>query len=264
MSSREECGTTLILILGVMAIISFIIIRSHVAEQHMLRMMSSSIHSERAQAKAMKKLIESLPLPPSGEGHGCVSAKGSAGAHEIERELCFSYAPEKVDYQKIFSSSYPCALDSQFTGHSLYGFRLTPSAAWSSKTCDRLVPGSDQYRGNFSTSTLILTGSSSVPSVFGATGYCDLSGGVELRGDAVIVCGGDLHVSSLFSSRARSHVGLISASGVVVVGDVGSNIRIRVSAKEGAYLPKNVVFEEHSVWPETYRFTFLQLGTPQQ
>ena len=85
--------------------------------------------------------------------------------------------------------------------------------------------------------------------LLGSVGYIEAQSTLTLSGDILIVAGGDLFIEALQSAGSPLNATLVSATGAVLVHTLDPQIRLRVIAWQGAFVPSHLTHQASSLMP---------------
>jgi len=248
-------------VLSVLLLLFFAALMSCGAALHAERMLRM-LAAEAAAARIRSEVMQDLPAaaPADGAAWCCARTKRGRAGLELERSLCGLCAPSEapalpaapdrlIHYNALFLTGDAGPVTAPAAPPAV----LNPSAALSAATChldSRPALMRFVVRTNLegrSGVDLRPADSGREHALLAAAGYIHLAGAAAVHGPALIVAGGDLIIDRLVASAGLPEVTVISATGMVKIGEVQGEARLRAVAPLGAYLPCD--YESGSLLP---------------
>jgi len=279
-SQRSQCpGIVLPALLLYVTVLSVIVLSTfYLCHETVLRR-GARLHADMARAASIGASInQHATSKPWNDGTAIhqTTRIETKGLHTIERGLLsIHFEPDMavlslpvIDGRNISNSKFPrfnyaailgnpdyiCTTELDgVISHTLSGFVLTPGSNYSLTICgDSIADIADKYviAGNY-----MRLSDTNIPAQFSrfllaASGYIDIDATLSLNGETLIIAAGDLHLRSLRNEGAAAPaVTLISASGVVQIESIYGEVRLKLIAPQGVFLPIEPLKEDNGLLP---------------
>ena len=229
---------------------------------------SRAIHRARSQSlHALNTMIGTTQLP----GFNCADGEGIAGRMQHTALACawsntLPLSPQIADgihlkvhlalpWDKYAEKSTRCSTTPIIsTRKNPLGFPLS-SAAWVAPVDCRLtslLPTATIHQANiYSESALMTPAPAQSPYLIVSRGSLDLNNVLTVKGDSIIIAGGDVRVHELRATTSGTvRVTVISLTGTVVLHSMSPNVFIKVFAAEGVYMPPPIILGDNELLPD--------------